>query len=574
MKIYSRILTLLCFCALLASCALEDGPEQGLRHTPLAIHANIGKETRALRSDSADQWSYVSFETGDKMGFYSPSGKWNGTNGNSPFVNEELIFNDEEQRFTGANGVEFSPTNIDGSKVLMYYPYDAKMDGTGMTLRTTKEDDPNTLRCIDLLDDYELTVMGDYNGQKTALFGSFQHAFAELIIMRGEGFDNPPKGKEQITAYLQDGFTNIQIVPNTEDGGWSCIPKLVYDPANEHGLTEEQAKAWVAWQGLNYGKTKDNTEGYEAWYVIVPTVGCEVGEKKREGFRSTVNYIELYDNEGELQRVYSLRLSGANTKFADAMWRYPMLIAMKELVPTANPVNIIPWNDDVNLTDERKRGINNVTEFAEWVKAYNAYLIDQSSSVLEEQLFKYGDLYIGAGDTKLWHFYILSDIDMDAYYSYISGQDGYSDQVVIPELRDILDGTSTTYGSNGDFLNYKVTNLKTTFIGTVTGTGQLQNLDFIEPDVRRSTTDPIGIISNNLAGTITNCNIENGNLVNMQGPAGFVAGSMTGGTISHCNLEGSLISQGYAAGEAKGVVGQQPTGDSKLENINATIISD
>lgn len=556
----------------LTACSMEDPEGMWPEKAPLSIDARIGRvETRAERSDSADLWSYVNFQTGDEMGFYSSSGKWESGSGNHPFINEELIFNEGEQRFTGPNGVEFSPTNINGSKVLMYFPYDSEMDDDGMTLRVTDPvSNDGILRCVDFLDAYELTVMGELAGNKTALFGSFQHAFAELIIMRGEGFDNPPEGMEKIKVYTQDPITNIKVVVETEEG-WSCEPKLVYNANNQHNLDVEGAKEWEAWQGLNYGKTIDNTEGYEAWYVIIPTIGCEVGPKKRPGDRTIVNYIELYDNEGELQRVSSLRLSGANTKYVDATWRYPMLIAMKELVPTANPVNIVPWDDDVNLTDERKRGINNVTEFAEWVKAYNAYLIDNTQT---EALFKYGDLYISDDETKIWHFYLLADIDMDAYYLYIAGKDEYNGTVVIPELKDILDGISTTYGSNGEFINHKVYNLSTTFIGTLSGNGELQSFDFIEPDVRPSGTMPVGIIANEISGgTINNCNIENGTLVHTEGPAGFVAGTMSGGVISNCVLEGSMVSASTATGNAARIVGTNPTGDAELKNINAQIIA-
>lgn len=553
---------------IMGSCAYDGDEPNAYDPSPLTIHATIGKATRAIRSDSADQWSYVDFQTGDKMGFYSSSGRWDNGNGRNPFNNEELTFNETTQRFTAENGVEFSPSYLNGGEVMMYFPYSPEMSGEGMTLRTTK-DDETLLRCVDLVDDYDLTVMGA-SGNSSALFGSFKHAFAELILMRGEGFDRPPEGQEQIKVYLSEPYTNVKVTID-EENGWSANTELTFDENNPHHLDQESAKEWEAWQGENYGRTIDNVEGYQAWYVVLPTVGCEVGLNRRPGMRTTVNYIELYDNEGELQRVTSLRLSGANTKLLDAGWRYPMLIAMKELVPTANPVNITPWNEDVNLTDERKRGINNANEFAEWVKAYNVYLLDSSKT---DELLKYGDLYINEDKTQIWHFYILNDIDMGAFYAYIEGKEGYESDIAVPQLLDILDGVSTTYGSDGKFINHKVTGLSTTFIGSIKGNGQLQNLDFTEPDVRRDSSSPIGIISNSLNGIVTNCNIENGTLVNEQGPAGFVTGSMTGGTISNCNLEGFLVTKGSATGNAKGVVGEEPSGNYKLENINATIISD
>lgn len=544
---------------------------------PLVVVANIAggaKTTSRAQQGTDDNWSYTDFENNDVMGFFSSAGNWLEDHGNGGFNNTALRYDAILKQFSDVNnGVEFSPTQISGSKIYMYYPYCSDIETTGFELRDTDVSSGDTLRCVDFLSSYKIEVSGVLNGKKMALFGEFDHAFSELIIMRGEGFDKPPKGKERITAVLSDPVTNIQVTINTDDGGWVVNPQLVYNDNNKYNLSREKASRWDAWHGNNYGITVQDRVGRPAWYIIVPTIGSQVG-KLRPGPRSLVQYIELFDNEGNLQQVTALRLSGGMTKYVDAGWRYPMEISMKEMVPTVNPYNIVPWNDDVNLTDQRTRGINNMPEFEDWVRKYNAYIVEPTPERINE-LLKYGDLYVDEDKQNIWHFYLLTDLDMSAYNSTNSGDgdtpaEPSSSTVILPILKDILDGEGTTI-VNGKHQNHKITGLDKTFVNQLnTVNGKITHIDFDEPDVRQDTADPIGIIANSIiGGTVENCNIYDGTLINRDGPAGFVSGTLDGGTIKSCNLEGYLIVKQTAPDPYAKIVGTQPVNGYTFTGNNA-----
>ena len=582
-----KYLPILFWGLLMASCttdigdSLKDRVEGGYE---LVVHAEIAdaSKSRAVVTEINDEWSYTEFETNDVMGFYSPSGNWMVDNGHGPFENTPLTYNAELKQFTGPNGTEFSPSNM-SSNIYMYYPYKANMtnivtpgtsdgddgdpddgegdgDGEGgdegitpvqgvkgMELRRYKDPNkPDTLRCLDYLDSYKIELSGVVDNKKVALFGEFDHAFAELIIMRGEGFDNPPDGKYEITAVMREGITNIRV--NLTQSPWSLSPELIYDPDNSHNLDYDDAKRWDAWLGGNYGKTVTDPVGKTAWYVIVPTLGCKVGPKQRSGYRGYVEYIELYDNDGYLQRVSGLLLSGGKTKYVDAGWRYPMEITMKELVPTVNPFPIIPWNPDVDLTDQRERGINNITEFDNWLKLYNLYLQNSNDQNTINQLLNYGDQYVDSEGNSSWHFYLLSNINVSGY-SFVGADGTTSLNYIIPTLNDILDGKGDP-NSSGVFNNYSIIGLDKTFVNTIGSGGSLQNIDFTEPEIKLSDlTDPVGFMVNTMnGGSILNCNIEDGNLMAPGVPAGFVAGKINdtpGKTseIKNCTLTGFLVAE-------------------------------
>lgn len=556
---------------MLASCTNDTQQElpPSADAYPLVIYASItgGASTRATRMTVEDKWSYTAFTNQDAMGFYSSGGNWMDNEGKGSFDNLQLQYDATRQQFTDlTTGVEFSPSHMSGSQIFMYFPYNADMNDKGLELRQSSV---SPLRCIDLLSSNVINVQGVVDNKKVALYGTFDHAFSELIIMRGEGFDSPPQGYERITAVLSEPYTNIKVKVSVDETTWNCTPALVWNDANTLNLTQEDAYRWDAWKGGNYGITKEDTVGKPAWYIIVPTLGSEVG-KKKTGARSKVEYIELYDNEGYLQRVSSLQLSGGNTKFVDAGWRYPMEITMKELVPTVNPFKIIPWNEDVNLTDERQRGINNEAEFALWVRAYNAYLKDPKDEQKINTLLKYGDSFVDAEQKRSWHFYVLSDLDFSKYNPLPdesgdsngreegdendegnNGEGGDNDNessmpssssdYIIPELYDVLDGISTTLVSQ-KFINHTIKGLSQTFINKLGENGLIHNFDFISPKVKNDDSSAAGIIVNIMEeSSVVNCNIDNGDMYHPNGPAGMVAGSMTNGVVKDCTLSGFLV---------------------------------
>lgn len=562
------IFTLLFTIAFLAISCSNEAPIVEPPYTsdasPLVVYASIkptGKVTTRASVGTDDQWSHTEFQHGDLMGFYSSGGNWAENNGKGDFNNLKLEYIAEKKQFNDAEkGVAFSPTNMQGSKIFMYFPYCKDMNANGLVLRkeeTNKVDDDDSnnspmrnQRCVDFLSSDRIELANLDKG--AALYGEFDHAFSELIILRGEGFDNPPADKWRITAVLNIACTNIRVELNDPDQEWSCTPKLVFDENNALGLTNEQARCWNAWRGKNYGITEQDEVGLPAWYVIVPTLA---------GARSTVEYIELYDNDGYLQRVTSLKLSGGNTKIIDPGWRYPMRISMKELVPTVNPFPITPWEGDVNLTDKRERGINNETEFANWVHDYNAYLLSDDEEKTNA-LLKYGDMTVDSqGGNKSWHFYVLSDLDLSKYTPLSDKEEDNNIPLIldyiIPQLNDILDGVSTTF-VNGKFTNHTITGLSKTFINKMQENGSVQNFDFINPIVRNETsTSPAGIIANSMTNaSVVNCNIKNGTLYNPGGPAGMVAGQMDGGMVKDCTLSGFLTAKNTATGDGAKIVGE------------------
>lgn len=539
----------------LTSCSLDE-PNAGLRDNgplPLAIEANIyGKTpTRALTNpkDTSDGWSYTGFEYGDKMGFFSSGGNYtDGTYGEAPFVNQELEYLGGEggDNFRDPNNTQFSPTHMKGNEIFMYYPYSpAITTETGVELRATTW--PNglpldTARCIDLLSTDYLSIYSENPSSKAALYGEFKHTFAELIIMRGEGFDQPKyidgRKEWEIKVVLDQPITGLKVVTNGEGESWKCTPTFVWDSVS---MDRSKAQTWDAWLGGNFYLTEQDTIGQNAWYVIVPTIGCQanIGEK-RAGVRSIVQYVELYDNDGNLQRVSSLRLSNANSKYVDGGWRYPMQISMQELVPTANPCAIMPWKDNVDLTDARVRGINSLTDFERWRAAYNTYLNDKENQLNRDALLQYGDLYTNPDQTVYWHFYVLTDLNLSSVST-----DGTNP--LIPTLEDILDGQSTNF-TNGRFLSYNISGLTVPLVGTMNGkNAQIQNFNFISPYVRFDDTAiyPAGILANNMEdeAAVSNCTIQQGTMYHPAGPAGMIVGSIAPScSISDCTVSGYLIS--------------------------------
>lgn len=564
-KILSYI-TVVISCGVFGSCQQENMILKGQTY-PLKVTTDIcglsDPSTRAYRTNIGDKWSYEagqSFQRGDKIGFYATKGNASsGNDGSQPFNNEMLEFNGTQFVSTG-NGSIFSPTQMEGSPTLMYYPYDVNINDPGIELRVKPSEDNDTLRCIDFLSSTQLIILGSTN----ALYGSFKHAFSELIIMRGEGFDTPPNWT--INVVMSQPVTHLKI--ETGEDGLSFNPKLWFDEST--GLNEEEARKWTTWRGYNYGITENNDpEGEPAWYVIVPSLQSKY---------ATVEYIELYDNDGYLQRVSSLSLHN-KSKNVQPGWRYPLKIAMREMVPTVNPFPIMPWDQQVNLTDERTRGIANLIDFQNWVLLYNNYLVDPTNSSQQELLLKYGDKYIDKNGNIFWHFYLLNDIDMAGYEPLQYEKDGElvtpDKNVIIPEFHDILDGQSSQF-EDGEFINYKLSNLAATFIGTLkpwnfNNECSVINIDFEEPEIiyPETNTVPAGIIANSMQNaTVENCNIINGVLINPGGPAGMITGTMNGGTLKNCDITGLIIYKSTSTEEnAKMIVGSNPV-NGKIQNVS------
>lgn len=572
--IYLYLLPLLML-LLSGACTSEHSLEPGSDGNELVVNATITpRETLSTRADiqlNYDGWSYTHFNTGDKMGLYSEHGDYNEDKGNDSFINLPLTYEGNNQ-FKNDDNIEFSPSRMTPETMFMYFPYSEKMldnqgssmDATGMELRKFNE---GFYKCTDVLDMMEISTESLAGG---AIIGKFRHAFAELIIMRGEGFNDPPAGKEEIWVVMQNPYTHLKI--NYSLDPWFCSPQLVnetgYKPENWPDSETFNAQRWQAWQGGNYTITEEDKIGVPAWYALIPCLGTNNTD-------FTVSYIELYDNEGNLQQVTSLSLapnpsdSKKFTKYVNESWRYPLLVEMKELVPTVNPYPIIPWEGDTDLTNERKRGISNAFDLQTWLNYYNAYLGNGEY----QNLMQYGDRVVDTeGNFLYWHFYLLDDIDLSEM-----NNENTNTSVLIPELKDILDGVNMNEMSDNTRPNHSITGLDKTLIGKMSGYGALQNINFESPDVRTNSTDPVGILVNSIVGSpgnycvIDNCNINRGTLTS-NGPVGIIAGSIRNTRITNCEVSGFIL--GTSTLESSpylNMVANQEGGNTVENNVSTVI---
>lgn len=532
----------------------------------------------AVNNSGQDGWSYRDFTDGDVMGFYANTKKGRVGNMAMLFSAGKDQAGNKTFSFGPLENPDFDPTSIIGSNAFMYFPYtpmmptEAEPDLAGLELRTKTEPYTDTSypqgpwRCVDLLvSDYIDASQLNNNG---ILTGTMVHSFSELIIMRGEGFDHPklPDGVTgedpyKIVVKLKDPYTHV-LITNTPNP-WKCEVKLVnrvgYKPDGYDGDTDFDATLWEAWQGGNYGETNTNPQGFPAWYVLLPTMGDSTSNT-----RSRVEYIQLYDNDGTLQTIKDLYLSGSQGyvhhqpgNYLDRKWRYPLQISMQELVPTVFPFTIEEW-DNGNITNARTRGITQ-QNLSDFINAYNNFLTSgRQSSSGDRTLTNYGDKIITSSGQSYWHFYILESLDL----GYYSGK-GY----VLPQLQDVIDGRSSPAATP-----VTITGLTVPFVGKMSGSyDSLLNLTVEKPYLDMpDVTTPSGALVNELTtGGIDNCTLTQG-YVRVNGPVGMFAGKMTDGKITNSKVSG--IVTGTASSAASGyLVGSPVSGNAYTAN-NSTVV--
>lgn len=573
------VMALLC-AFLLTACTDRDEMPAGHR-VPLTLNATIegaasgeAAATRAAKYTTHDLWSNWGFEVGDALGFFSKTG--GGADGNQAMVNIKLtaesVSSTETVRgakFRAENGTNIETGNLTKDNVLFYFPYDEQITGTGLKLRVEDDSKDGIMRCTDFLAD---GAVNPESLDKGDLSGIIRHAFGELIILRGKGFETPGINAgdykdnkafyEKITVVMRNPVTHVKI--NYKANPWECKTALVYDASSSEDCDNRDARRWQAWKGDLYGQTVGQ-DGQDAWYVIVPTL---------RGAPSIVEYIEIFDNDGKLQKVSVLRLDDKDDSNTDrdhqdrdgnyvwAGWRYPLKIAMKELVPTVNPYPILPWEQtDNDITTQRAPGIANPTDFRDWLTQYETYLKNDRSPSYEDNLKPYGDLEV-TGDQRVWHFYISTDIIFEK-----------TGNPTIGILQDILDGHSSKLAGHV-FSNNTLTNVSRTFVDKLKGNGSLRNIDFKSPTVTvPEGKTPAGIIANEIeGGTVTNCNINSGGLIGNSGTVvGILAGSIKGGTVENCTLSGLII--GTKSDAQDGYMFGSKSGNPTLTNNNSTNVT-
>ena len=537
-----------------SSCTGEDPiseivPAAGEGILAANIDPDVRVETRALRAAGNDQWSYVRFNSvTDTIGFYSARGNLSGEGGNGPFTNEPMVW----ERSTGSGDIDsrwrgiFRGVNMnydvgliqtENNKTFVYFPYSEVADASegGMELRRKAPD--NSERCVDAL-----YIQHIADTQDAVMSGSFIHGFSELMITRGYGFDAPPPGMEDIYVVLSEGFSHVQVIDyDLENHDYWKVLLPVYKEG--YKMSKEDCRRWKAWEGDSY-KASELSDPVPAYYCIVPT--------SLSSYRSTVDYIEICDNNGTWHKITSFYLYLQNDKRVQPNQRYLLEIVLEGLVPTIYPYGILPWENVTNITDERNRGISDPTMFADFIRDYNSYINPDGTrnpnyeSVMEQ----YGDKYVTDGVTG-FHFYINNNLD-------ISMLETNGVNYKINNLCDTIDGLRNTLSNieiNGD----------SGFIGQIREGGCLMNLNFSGLRVTNtySGTAATGGLADIISGgLITGCNIDGD--INTQGYVGMAAAQMTGGTITGCTFTGLLVG-GYTFNN---LFATQPTVDTWRTNNN------
>lgn len=527
------------------------------------LQDDADSKTRARLAQGNDYWSYTRFDSStDTIGFYSLMGNLAVDNGNGSFINEPMVFVRSEGNANQADrlwrGV-FRGVNMDydlgmihtpGNKTFVYFPYSAYMEedkGKGIWLRkkVTSSDGTISYRCVDAL---YIPNIDDNNN--AVMSGDFNHNFCELLITRGEGFDNPPEGCERITVVTTTPYTHVRVKDNpyTNHADWKMLEPY-YDEENtwnwstsDKELTPYEAcRRWDTWKGAPI-QNDPLAQPIPTNYVIIPTA--------LSSSRSTVEYIEICDNNGLWQKITSFALMNQTDKRANPTYRVPVEVRMEGLIPTIYPFSISEWDDPENITDERSRGINSPSEFYDFLMAYNRYI--DSNRTNETGLENFGDRSEKDGVVG-WHFYLNQDIDMRNIQT-----DNVEFNYRITELADTLDG-----------LRHSITNLRikdaSGFIEKMVDGACVTNLEISGITVTNSFGDTQttgGFINNMEGGVISSCSVDG--TITSPGLVGMAVGTMTGGSILNCSFTGMLVGKDTY----DNLLASPPSGDYTLRGNN------
>ncbi|MCH5242990.1 MAG: hypothetical protein J1F67_11350 [Muribaculaceae bacterium] len=543
----------------------KDLPSPGIEVVfPENPFKDVYVSTRA-KTDVNDFWTMTGFSKGDRIGIYSYKG--NLSNLDDPdhhgqIMNEYLeyglsgtssnSFNNPDLKFNAADVVSYTVNGYYVNYRQCYFPYcdnmpdpytaynDPNNKGKGLKLRVECED--GIERCVDLLyfdsGSWKLNANGNITGQ-------LLHHFTSLWILRGEGFDNPDPNLEQIKVVLKEPVTHFKFFAHENNtyliSNW--ISYLTYDGEGDVASRNKE-RTWEAWEGLpssTYG-------GRRMWYVVLPTrsaASASTGYTPNIPTRPAmeIDYIELYDNEGRLQRVSNFDLNYASTVMNKKLapgYRFTLEIHLDGLEPKIKPFKVEKWQDEETITDERSVGIFDKAEFSQWLTAYNRFIQSNRSETDQEnidKLLNYGTATRDQAGKLQWTFYVTHDIELDV-----------NNELAILRLEDNLEGAS-------GYTRFSIANINKTFIGEITKTGKLKNLNFDNMYVTESTGGLIGKLS---GGTIENCAINLGTVIN-QGPVGLLAGTVNGGNILQSVFSGFLYGSQTSQSPYSGLFSEEPT---------------
>lgn len=494
-------------------------------------------DTRVIR-DEYDDWSTAGFSTGDAIGFFTRSGIKNTPNGRAINVRMDYMGRSSSTGYRFGNSDIELPQYLASYSSYLYYPYTSIFDNEadfesteGLKLRQI---DNGIEKCIDFL--YSPMAYADNNTNQVLV--SLQHRFSEIILFRGKGFDQAEN--TDINIIVTEPYTDIRVQGTRIDvetgltNEWK--EKLYYNGEN----TQEERlrhRTWKAWQASKW------KYDIESWYAIIPTTGT-----------NKLSYIELYDNDGLLHKITDFQ--SWNKVFKEG-YRHIMTVELTDYGVQVRPVIIQNWDDTIDITDKREKGINNYVDYEEWALAYNAYNLNRSNpddnyvSILE----KYGDrIETNNGASQLWTFYITGDINLKEDTKY-----------QVDYLNDKIEG--------GSYYNFfKISNIKKTLFGEITADGSFSYMKLDNVFIQNLIEEqPIGVIANKLkGGYLNNIIINNGTLVGNEA-VGMIVGDINGGSVTNTTVSGSIFGKHTysVAGEPNFGLFGEVSGNPELVNNNS-----
>lgn len=485
----------------------SDMPGAGTGGGALEIVADIAGavtvDTRTVEDEFGSYDSDYDFSEGDMIGFYSLRDE---TGADGGYSNLPLVYSSAENCFRNeALNVEY-PNNF--RYTFAYYPYSAD---NGETVDIYREDGSVE----------DVLVAGTGQITQGRIYLSFVHAFSMLIIVPGTGFE---------TAAEEDTDASLQVRVVLKHGLSARVAKDMDAGSIDLVLEQDDAAetAFLATRRTDVSYTENGDPVTVCYSVILPE-GAEV------------DYIEMTDNHGELQRIYS------ELDPLERGWRYPVNVSMSGTVPTVRPYEILPWTDGGTVELGGTYGIGTAPDFETWAAMYNRYTAGDEGDDVIAALSNYGEMTEGK-----WRFQLIADIDC-------SGLFGASElDVVVSGLYDEFDGR-----------NHTLNGLGCTFAGVLGEGGKITDLNIDSPDITTDSTTPVGVVVLSMTGgEISMCDITSIRL-ETAGPAGAIAGSAEAGIISGNKVNGLLLG---TSSSPDGLTGERTADVTCENNISSALI--
>ena len=558
---YRRLVPTVILSALVSSC----NPEADLFGDPLPKGTRAYAEVKLVNAVSAqsraslhayDHWTIASFNAGDHVGMLTLAGRQNpgdAADFSLPVLNERMSYEgkagSDSYRF-GTSGIVIDPATVNSDASIMYYPYYADMpapeDQTGLPGLPLRRTDGGIEKCVDFMYTMDPTSLSPTVNNRLplttgVLTPKFYHYFVTLVLQRGEGFDHAPD--QRIWIVMKNPHTDVRFKLNDYKNYNSYSYVLQYNP--DAFEEQEGADLTVDLHQLPYGTDAGDSVGegreegepfpvnkyalWETWeggslngiisrYAVIPP-------------REDVFFIYIQDDYGNWQKVSDFMLGDG--KQGTHGYRYTLTIMLVGTKVVVRPVSVEKWEDEINIADIRKVGIDDYSEYYNWVSTYNAYIENDRNISYVEKLREYGDVTINTETGAMsWTFYINNDIEF---------RDAFAQ---IKQLDDALEGSST-------YTNYSISNIRNTMAEKMGPGGVIRALDFKDIYLVQPESAPAqpfaALVGEMTGGMIERCNVLNGVLVSPN-EVGMIAGRATGGTVKNCNISGDVIGTSTAEG--------------------------